>query len=345
MRARRARGALAAAVLIGWWVLETACRAGTGSADVSRLRAEHERLQRELAKLAERDPVVTEALAQGGDIILGIRPALVEAVLREVATRYLDRVMLDLPLGQKVHDSGEIRVGTFLGRVNAGTWTIDVTIHSVRGMLRARPPRLAFARDNRLALEVPVVIEEGRGSATVRFAWDSRSVASVVCRDFEVTRRLAGEILSREYPVSGGFQLSAGPERLRLEPQFPHREFRIQLDLTDRSWGEVRAAIDEQDQLLRCGLALDPDRLLARIRGRLREGFDVKLPRSLFRPVDFPAGVRQEVTIEDHRVDLAVKTRALAITPVAIWYGAEVRTRIAAGDVGRGGSGGFAFGF
>ena len=96
-------------------------------------------------------------------------------------------------------------------------------------------------------------------------------------------------MLAHEYPVSGAFQLSAGPETVRADPVFPRREFRIHVDMTPRSWDEVRAAIHEQDQILRCGLALDPDTLLPRLRERLHEGFDVKLPRSLFRPVDLPA--------------------------------------------------------
>lgn len=327
MTARRAHGRAAIAALVVA-ALAGGCRLVARATDLSRERAEHHRLQRELATLADRDPVVTEALARGGDVILGIRPALVEGVVREVAARYLDRVALDLPIEKQVHDSREVRVGTFLGKVTAGTWTLDVTIHRVQGLLRARPPRVAAAPDNMLAVDVPVVLQEARGTATVRFAWDSRSVASVVCRDFEVTRRLTGEVLSREYPVSGAFQLSAGPETVRAEPRFPPREFRVQVDLTGRSWAEVRAAIEEQDEVLRCGLALDPDQLLARIRDRLHEGFDVKLPRSLFRPVDFPAAVREEVTIEDRRVDLAVKTHGLAITPIAVWYAADVSTRI-----------------
>jgi hypothetical protein len=38
--------------------------------------------------------------------------------------------------------------------------------------------------------------------------------------------------------------------------------------------------------------------------------------------------VSQDVTIQDRRVDLAVKTHALKVTPVAVWYGADVHTRI-----------------
>jgi hypothetical protein len=320
--------ALAIALAAG---LVAGCRLPTGEATDSERRAEHERLKGEFAKLAAQDPVVTEALAQGGDVILGARPALVEEVFREVAARYLDQVVLDLRLEKSVHESREIEVGTFLGKMKAGVWTLDVIIHRVHGRLRARPPRVAVASDNMLMLDVPVSLQEGHGNLTAHFSWDSRSVASVVCHDFEVTRRLSGEVISQEYPVSGALRLYAGPERLRADPVFPPREFRIHVDLTDRSWAEVRAALEEQNTVTKCGLGLHPDELLAKIRARLHEGFDVKLPRSLFRPVDFPAAVRQDVAIEDHRVDLAVKTRALAITPVAVWFGADVRTRIAAG--------------
>jgi hypothetical protein len=325
---KRANGRRLAATILPALVLATACGLRSGAELFEGQRAAHERRRAEFAKLAAADPVVTEALAQGGDVLIGIRPALVEDVLREVAVRYLDHVALDLPLEKQVHDTHELTVGTFLGKVTAGTWTLDVTIHRVRGLLRARPPSVAAAPDNTLAVEVPVVLREGHGAATVHFSWDSRSLASVICRDFEVTKRLDGEVISREYPVSGAFQLSAGPERLRLEPRFPPREFRIQVDLTDRSWAEVHAAIQEQDDVTKCGLALDPDRLQAQIRERLHEGFDVKLPRSLFRPVDFPAAVSEHVTIQDRRVDLAVTTHALKVTPVAVWYGADVRTRI-----------------
>jgi hypothetical protein len=318
--------ALAIVLAVG---LAAACRLPTGEATDSERRADHERLRAEFARLAAQDAVVTEALAQGGDVVLGIRPALVEDVFREVATRYLDQVVLNLPLEKSIHESRELEVGTFLGKMKAGTWTLDVTIHRVHGRLRAQPPRVAVAADNMLMLDVPVVLQEGHGSLTAHFAWDSRSVASVVCRDFEVTRRLDGQVLSREYPVSGALRLYAGPERLRADPDFPPREFRIHVDLTARSWAEVGAALEEQNTVGKCGMGLHPDELMAKIRARLHEGFDVKLPRSLFRPVDFPAAVRQDVAIEDHRVDLAVKTRALAITPVAAWFGADVRTRIA----------------
>src|SRR5262249_41725510 len=162
-----------------------------------------------------------EALRQRGDLVVGVSPALVESVLRAVAARYLDRVDLDLPLEVRVHEAHDLHVGTFLGQLNAGTWTLDVAVHRVRGTLRAREPRVHAAPGNRLALDLPVVLAEGHGSATVHFKWESHSVASVVCHDFEVTRRLSGQVLPSEYAVSGAFELQAGPDRLRAEPRFP----------------------------------------------------------------------------------------------------------------------------
>jgi len=323
----RARLLVAGATLV---LAFAACRSRLRGDDLFRARREHARMRAAFAQLSARDPVVTEALAQGGDLVVGIRPALVQAVLREVAGRYLDRVALDLPLDAKIHETNEVEVGTFLGRIHAGDWTLDVTIHRVRGTLRAGVPHVSPAAGNALALSLPVRIEEGHGTATVHFKWESHSVASVVCHDFELTRPLAGLVLPRDYALDGTFELSAGADRLRAEPRFPPREFRIQVDLTPKSWNEVRAAIEEQDQVLRCGLGIDSDKLLATIRDRLHEGFDITLPRSIFRTVDFPAAVRQDVAIEDKRVDLAVRTHGLAITPAAVWYAADVRTRIEA---------------
>jgi hypothetical protein len=174
-----------------------------------------------------------------------------------------------------------------------------------------------------------VVLEEARGNATVRFAWDGRAVGGLVCRDFEVTRRLEGIVLPEEYPVSGAFQLEAGPSAVHAKPVFPARRFHIRVDLTDASWAAVRDILAEQDRLTRCGLALEPATIFPRLRELLRKGFDVPLPAALFRPVDFPGAVRGRVEVQGVPVDLSVRTRALRVTPGAVFYAADVRSRVA----------------
>jgi hypothetical protein len=152
-----------------------------------------------------------------------------------------------------------------------------------------------------------------------------------VCRDFEVRRTVRGVVLPGQYVVAGAFRLSSGPTGLRAEPEFPPARHRLRVDLTPESWREVESAVAEQDRLLRCGLALDPASVREKLSAVLRKGFDVGLPRSLFRPVDFPAAVRESAEVEGRRVELRVAPAALRVTPDAVWYGAAVSTAVEAG--------------
>jgi hypothetical protein len=299
---------------------------GPASADGA-AHAEHERLRRRFQELARRDAVVAEVTREPTDVVVAVRTGLVEELAREVALRYLDRVALDLPLEAHVQESRDVHVSTPVGSVHAGAWTVDVTVHRVRGTLRARTPRVRAQGANGLGIDVPVAIAEGGGTATVHFAWDARKMAGIVCRDFEVTRRLEGRIVPEDYAVSGALNLLAGPDSIRAEPAFPRRTFRVRVDLVPASWTAVRNALEEQDRLLRCGLALDPDEIMPRLEGLLRRGFEVTLPRSLFRAVDLPAGIRHSVDIEDRHVDLSASTRALRVTADAVYYAADVRAR------------------
>jgi hypothetical protein len=318
----------AAAVLLGSACL-VACRGPKAPADLGAARTEHARLRARLDVLAREDAVVTEALAQPASAIVALRTPLVQGIVDVVAQRYLDRVELDLPLGARVHESREVKVDTLVGDIVAGTWTLDLVVHRVRGRLRAGKPTLAPATGNQVRLALPVAMDGAQGSATVRFAWDGRAMGALVCRDFEVTRRLDGIVLPEDYPVSGAFRLEAGPAAVRAVPVFPARRFHIRVDLAEASWAAVKDALTEQDRITRCGLAIEPATLIPRLQELLRKGFDVTLPATLFRPVDLPAAVRGTVEVQDTQVELAVQTRGLRVTPRAVWYAADVRSRVA----------------
>ena len=117
-----------------------------------------------------------------------------------------------------------------------------------------------------------------------------------------MTKRLDGEVISREYPVAGGLpalgRAGAGCARTGIpaarvpHPGGPHGQ------VVGRGARRHRGAGRRSGN---AASASTPDELLAKIRARLHEGFDVKLPRSLFRPVDFPAAVRQDVIVEDRQ--------------------------------------------
>jgi len=289
------------------------------------------RLQEKVAA----DPFLSEVLADDGQVVVAVSPALVEDLIQEVAGRYLDRVALDLDLGVDFHEGREVKVHTFLGKMKAGRWDVDVSIGRVQGVLQARSPRVRLGGDSQVRLAFAVLLREAHGTAGVHFKWDAGSLAGNVCHDFEVRKRFQARVLPEEYAMAGALRISSAEGVLVGQPLFPASKFRLRVDLSAESWADVRRELEEQDQVGRCGMALDPDEMLAKLQELLHKGFEVKLPRSLFRTVELPARLTREVTVEDRRVELEVRTNDLRVTPRAFWYSAAVRSRPRASAAGR----------
>ena len=293
---------------------------------VMRLNEEHRRLHDEFETLAAREELIAETERVRGDIVLAVRAGLVKHVAEEAVRGYFDRVTLDLS-GIEVTKSGELKADTFLGKVTAGRWTVDVSMHRIRGTLRARAPRIELKTGNQVELELPVLIEEGEGDAAVRFAWQSQGVAKIVCKSFETTQEVSGRVKPEEYPEQGGFLLDAVKDTLTATPRFDPT-FRVKVEPSRESWAKVRAALKAEDDITRCGLALDPDKVFAQLQDLVDKGFVIHLPRKFLRTVTLPAGVTQSVDVEGRQVAVAVTDNALRITPAGLWYGIGIRAMI-----------------
>jgi hypothetical protein len=124
--------------------------------------------------------------------------------------------------------------------------------------------------------------------------------------------------------------LSSHAETVVAQPEFPDKAFRLRIDLSPESWDEVRKTLGEQDTFLKCGMALDPDTVMSRLKELGQSGFDVHLPRTLFRKIELPASVQPSVAVEDHHVSLDVRPNALRVTKDALWYSAAIRSRVTA---------------
>jgi hypothetical protein len=312
---------LAAALLL------SACHRGEEdlTRETQQWREKRDDMRRRLETITRDDTFVADAVARKGNLALAIRGGAAEDILREASRRYLDKVTLDLPLEKKVTAEGTVRVPTFFGKkMRAGEWTLEATVHRVTGVLAAQAPQVGAQGPDRIGIDIPVILRGGEGWATVKFRWDARSVANVVCRDFEVTKKLRGQALADGYHLRGAFSLRAGPESLLAVPELAAAPFRIHVDLSPASWAEVDQAIAEQDKLLKCGLALDPEEVHGKLRELLRRGFDIRLPKALVRSVSFPAGVSRSVTVAGQSRRVAVATSDWEVTPQALWYAAAV---------------------
>ena len=291
-----------------------------------RLREDYQRLHQRVEGLLAREPLVARTERVEGDMVLAMPAGLVKQIAQEAVGRYFDRVALDLE-GIEVTESGEVHADTFLGRVNAGEWTLHVNLLHVRGRLRARNPRIELREGNETDVALTVLLEEGQGTAALRFQWDSHGVAKIVCRSFETRQEISGRVKPDEYPVRGGFRLVAAQDGVVATPRF-NLAFRVNVELTRESWAKVRAALDKQDAITRCGLGLDPDKLFVRLQELVRKGFVIRLPRKLLRTVKLPAGIEQTVQVQDRRVALAVSQDVLRIGPDGLWYSIDIGARI-----------------
>jgi hypothetical protein len=291
-----------------------------------RLHEEYRRRHEQFETLLAREALIGDTERAPGDIVLAVRAGLVKAVALEAVRRYIDRVALDLS-GIEVTKSGELQADTFLGKVTAGRWTVDVNLHHIRGTLRAGAPRIELKSGNEVELDLPVLIEEGEGTAAVRFAWHSHGMARIVCRSFETTQEVSGHVKPEEYPVTGSFLLATVKDALTATPRFDPT-FRVKVEPSRESWAKVRAALEAQDDITRCGLAFDPDKVFAQLQDLVGKGFVIHLPRKLLRTVTLPAGVTESVDVEGRRVAVVVTRNALRITPEGLWYSIGLRADI-----------------
>jgi hypothetical protein len=289
-------------------------------------------LRARLDTLLAADPVVSKAMRTPGDVVIAVRAAFARSVVRELTRSYFDRVVVDLR-DLDVSRQGALRKQTPLGRLRVGEWAVDLRVHQVKGVLRAGEPRVHFLAGDQVELEFPLHLEQGQGRATLDFAYDSKGLANLVCKDFQATQVVSGAVIPEEYPVAGSFRLHTAPNSLTAKPSFTET-FRVRLDLDPGSWAAVRARLQKEDRLGRCGLALDPDKAIAELRTIAGRGFDVKLPPQLFRTVVLPAEGAQTVLVEQQRVHVAVHQNALRMGEDLVWYSAQVDVEVPKGLLG-----------
>jgi hypothetical protein len=151
---------------------------------------------------------------------------------------------------------------------------------------------------------------------------------NAVCHDFEMKEALEATVVPETYRVHGAFNITADRNQIVARPLFPRDKYRLRFDLTPESWARVKAALDAEDTWSRCGMAMNPDDVLAQLRKVAQDGFDIRLPASLFRPVALPAGVHSQVEVEGTQVDVDVRSTLLTLTREVLWYGASVQGRI-----------------
>lgn len=297
------------------------CGPAAPPVDLARERIELDALTRErdalsarVAELVEQDPRREKMPA--GDVLLGIPTPLARDLIERVLTGLVDQVTLVLK------DITVRKRDTVKKLVTLGEFDLNVHIQEVRATLKPGTPRIDFG-GNRVQVALPITLAEGHGEARVRFRWDGRSVADMVCGDLDVTRQVSGSVEPNTYALEGALTLSAEATEIVASPKFPKLRVKLKVLPSGQSWDAIQQILDEKQGT--CGFVLDRVDVRSRIEQIVGRGFYVTLPTEKLKPVRLPASVQQSVSVQGRPLDLAVSLGGLAITEDMLWLGAIVQ--------------------
>jgi hypothetical protein len=262
------------------------------------------------------------AKAPRAGIMIGIPVGFARSIVDQVVTGLFRETTLTLK-NLRVHKEGAVKTKMVFRKKQVGQFVLDVLVHEAKGELRPGKPRLDFG-DNRIKVALPVALAGGEGRAQLGFKWDSKGLAAnVVCGDVDTTREVTGKVVPEDYHVVGVFGMSTDGNAITLRPDFGEFAVRIFVTPTEQAWQVVDAVVAEQRAGCREVLEkIDIKKILAKL---LDKGFNVKIPKKIFKPIRLPAGVQQSLNLQGVKLDLTVKATGLVVSDDRLWYGADLR--------------------
>jgi hypothetical protein len=282
-------------------------------ADVSRLRAEAERLRPHVTGAMQMDPRLHSMPDR--QLRVGIPTSLARTLITTVVAGVPDHVTLQLG-GFNVRRQGQVR-----RVVPLGDYDLNVRITRVTARLTTGTPDISFG-GNRVSLAMPVRIASGTGSASIDFLWDGRTIGGAVCGDMDVKQLVTGSVTPKTYRLSGALELSTTDEAILVTPRFPRLRISVHVTPTQASWDVVQKLLDSKGGL--CGFVLDRVDIRGALEELLAKGFEVRLPTERLRPVALPVGIASTLTVRGTPVTFGGTAGSLTITDEMIWLGANV---------------------
>jgi hypothetical protein len=291
-----------------------------GSRRIAELTRERDELQRRWRDLVIAGGERSLAKAPPADLMIGVPTSLTRSILEQVVTGVFGQTTLTLA-NLRVRKTGEVKARMLIAKRTLGEYALDVEVLRVRGLLEAGAPTLDFG-DDTVEVALPVRLAGGEGEADFRFRWDGKGVTDFVCGDMDVTRRIQGGVVPRDYELAGSFAIASVGESIVLTPHFPDLRVRVAVDPSAEAWRAVDAVIDERSK--GCEIALDAMDVKERLVEILGRGFDIRIPQKIFKPIRLPAGVRQALRVQGVDLALHVKPKGVMVADDRLWYGADV---------------------
>ncbi len=278
---------------------------------------------------AARDTLWRAVLLTDRDLVIITPRSVLAELAYRMARRYRRGADVDFRPG--IHETIDETIKVkFLGaNVTAGHILVDIHVNHLKGRLETPgEPRVRFQPPDGLDVTLPVRISSGGGVATFAAKWDPSKMASVICHEFETKQVLSGSVRPLTHEAHATIRFTLVDGKIRGEPTLRRDKLRLSFDLDERSWRKVRDVFVEQNKFGKCGIAMKPDSMVARLRRLGTKGVAIRLPADLLPDFELPVSFADVYEQEQVRVVAVAFRPELLVRPEYLRFGVDGDLRV-----------------
>ncbi len=279
-------------------------------------------LHRRVLALASRDSLWQGLIRSDRDVAVIVPLPVLQTLCNRVARNYVQGARLDFDPNIRVHLDKEIRFKLLGGSAGAGRIRGDLRVNRLQGRLQVvGDPKVALLPPDVLQLTTPILVLHGSGRVGLDMKWDPSLLVSIICGGFGFQETLTGDVLPFSHALQTSIRFNAEPTRFVGRPLVRQDRISVPCEFTAASLGKVRAALLEQDKLLKCGMVMNADSVLADLRTLIRRKVQFGLPRTLFKPFSAPVSTRQQYDAGEFRITARMEEPEVVVRPQYLRFG------------------------
>jgi hypothetical protein len=279
-------------------------------------------LLRRVHALAARDSLWQGLMASDRDVVAVVPLPVLQTLCNRVARSYVQGARLDFDPNLRTHLDQRIRFRLLGGTVGAGKIVGNVRVTHLHGRLGVSgDPKLRLLPPDGLELTTPIRVLGGSGRVNLDMRWDPSFFVAIVCRGFGFQQTLTGEVVPFSHVLQTRIRFAPEGSRVVGRPVVRRDRIRVPCEFTGPSLLRVRSALLEQDKFLRCGMVMDADTVLTKLRDLVRHDVRVALPPTLFKPFRLPVGVEERYDAGDFRVMARMERPEVTVRPKYLRFG------------------------
>jgi hypothetical protein len=271
---------------------------------------------------AARDSLWRGLMASDRDVVAIVPLPVLQSLCNRIARSYIQGARLDFDPNVKAHFDQEIRFNLLGGSSGAGHIKGDVRVTHIHGQLSVvGDPKLKLLPPDGLQLTTPIRVLRGSGRVELDMEWDPNFLVAIVCRGFAFQATLNGDVLPFSHELQTRVRFDAERHRIVGVPLVRRDRITVPCEFTPASLAKVRAALLEQDKILKCGMVMNADSALARLRTLVRRDVEFRMPGRLFKPFSLPVSLRQRYDVEDFRINARMEDPEVVVRSEYLRFG------------------------